>query len=79
MPMRDEETLKLWTVYDHPKDYPNHYVARLSEIGPRGVVRREQVMVSGGILGIRAQLAAMGLMRMARQPDDDPVIVEVWL
>lgn len=74
-------TLDMWTIYDHPTDYPDEYVAR-----------RWIVMSGGGFHGTGevlrerslAQLrdimrGAFHLTCIPRHEVDDPVIVETWL
>lgn len=65
--------LPMWTIYDHPRDYPHCYVARLF-INDRP---SNAVMTHATLQGLRAQLPP-GLFRMPRTPEDDPVIVETW-
>jgi hypothetical protein len=69
-----------WTIYDHPSDFPDCYVARKFALdkGAEPVPQRE-VMTSPTLDAIRGQLAAIGLMRFPRNAGDDPKIVETWL
>jgi hypothetical protein len=76
--MNDKEALHIWTVYDHPKDYPDHYVARLSLIGA-GVVQPTNAMFTADTLEEIHRLLPPGMTCLPRQEQDDPVIVEVWL
>jgi hypothetical protein len=71
----DDDTLAIWTVYDHPTDFPDSYVAR------RFLLERptRTVMIEPTLDALRSKLAALGLVRLARSPEDDPKIVEVWL
>ena len=32
------DTLSMWTVYAHPRDYPDDFVARRSEVLPGGLI-----------------------------------------
>lgn len=77
-----DDVVEVYAIYDHPRDYPDEFVARrwrirrgldmaLADLGPpniRGETLNE----------VRRQLPA-GLVRLGRLPDDDPVIVETWL
>jgi hypothetical protein len=74
-----ERTLDIWTVYDHPRDFPHSYVARLFVVGPNIVTRTEQFMISADLALIREQLAVRGLTRLSPMEGDDPVILETWL
>lgn len=69
------EQVRLYTVYDHPRDYPNCYVVRAWEGDkPCGVVA-----LGDNLEILRAMLAGQGLTCLACDPSDDPVIVETWL
>ena len=67
--------LPIWTVYDHPADYPACWVAR-KWIGEEPT---DAVMVAPTLELLRKWLADMGLVCMDRHPDDDPAIKETWL
>lgn len=67
--------LKIWTVYEKPKDFPNCFVARLFE----GEEATAEIMVCGDIEPIREELRRRGLVCFPRDENDDPVIVESWL
>lgn len=65
----------LWTIYDKPTDYPGLYVARKFTLaGPTATT-----MTSEDLDALRNALARMGLARIARSPEDDPVIIETWI
>ena len=67
------------TVYDHPSDYPDEWVARLSRITPGQVTPEAELWARASTLdGIRATIPD-GMTAMAAAPEDDPVIHEVWL
>lgn len=74
-----EEPLRMWTVYDHPTDYPDVYVARLFEVTASGAKPTSIMLHSEELSGIRAAMMANGLTRLQRSEDDDAKIVEVWL
>lgn len=71
--------LRMWTIYKHPKDYPDSYVARLWEADAGGPRMTASVVIASSLEFLREQMMDMGLVKLDRQPDDDPVIVEVWL
>jgi hypothetical protein len=77
--MNDKEALHLWTVYDHPRDYPDSYVARLMLIGRRGVIQRTNAMYTADSLDELRSLLPPGLTCLPRHEEDDPVILEVWI
>ncbi|MGL5878081.1 MAG: hypothetical protein ACRC2V_09930 [Xenococcaceae cyanobacterium] len=65
----------LWTIYKHPKDYPDSYVARKFV----GETPTDEVIVSKQLGTIQDELEALGLVKLASIPGDDPVIVETWM
>jgi hypothetical protein len=75
-----DEPLVMWTVYDHPDDQPDVFIARkwLIGIGPEPVATGE-VITSTSLDWIRFKLTRRGLVPLARDPKDDPMIVETWL
>ena len=67
-----------WTVYDHPRDYPDCFVAR-RWIGKGGdVIATADMFTAATLEEVRALLPA-GLIHFPRMPGDDPKIVEVWM
>lgn len=72
-------SLKMWVIYDHPKDFPNSFVARewlasVPEPQPTG-----HVMIGQDLEQIRGMLHSVGLVCLDRDENDDPVIVESWI
>jgi hypothetical protein len=72
------EFLHIWTVYDHPTDQPDCYVARLWIIGD-GQIKSSNDMFTADTLDELRRLLPPGLNRLDRFDQDDPKIVEVWL
>lgn len=70
--------LALWTVYSHPSDFPNDYVARRCEVNRNGIQQTGDVML-GELSIIRASFLQAGLTCLRRNEDDEPHIVESWL
>jgi hypothetical protein len=67
-------SLAIWVVYDHPRDYPDSFVARQWTLDkPTGIV-----IESVSLPVLREHFALRGLVCMDRAPEDDPVIVETW-
>lgn len=71
--------MDLWTIYDHPTDYPDLYVARRWRIGAGVMIATGHVLGDTDIEKIRQNLYRRGLVRINRSPQDDPKIMEVWL
>jgi phage FluMu protein Com len=77
---RDRGLLPIWTVFDHPRDYPDGYIARCFETGggqPDPVPTNFTLM--GELPLIRAALERSGLTCLTRNPQDDANIMESWL
>jgi hypothetical protein len=68
-------TLKLWTIYKHPTDYPDRFVARQFVLDKP----TENVIISPDIETLRSHFLEIGLSCITRSPHDEPQIVEVWL
>jgi len=72
--------LYMWTIYDHPRDYPICFVARKWEIGPHGATMPTDHICFGATLEEVRSLLPKGLICIRRDPvKDDPNIVETWL
>lgn len=67
--------LPIWVIYDHPTDWPDHYVARLW-IGERPT---GDMVLTFDLDLMREHLASRGFVRFDRVPEDDAKIVETWL
>lgn len=73
--------LPMWTIYDHPLDWPKGYMARKHEVG-NGTIRATSRMIGGtddSLPSLRRVFTEAGLTCMTRAVEDDPKIVEVWL
>jgi hypothetical protein len=67
--------LAIWTVYDHPTDFPEVFVARkFVDEKPT-----QEIMTDKYLSNLRERLAERGLMLLARDPSDDEKIVETWI
>jgi len=75
-----DHRLAMWTVYDHPTDFPNNFVARRFEIGsgPEPVAT-QSFIICPDLAALREQLLQMGLTPIMRADEDGPRIVECWL
>jgi len=72
------------TIYNRPKDLPDHYVVRGWKAMPDGTVQHKLVAMVApptevGLALLRDGLTYMGLTNIGRQPEDDPVILESWI
>ena len=69
-----------YAIYDHPRDYPNHYVVRRWDIHP-GVpvpIPNGNAELSETLSDARAAIPT-GFVNIGRQAGDDLVILEVWI
>lgn len=69
----------MWTIYDHPRDFPDDFVARKFLVSGRGPRATLDVLCFRDIEAARQSMISMGLTRIQRDPNDEPQIVEVWL
>lgn len=69
------QAFEVWTVYDHPTDFPANFIARLYV----GVDPTDQIIVTETLDALRMRLAEKGLTPVNRHPDDDANIVECWI
>lgn len=75
-PPRD--SLVMYTIYEHPRDYPEWYVLRRCWTLPGEIVMDSECRLGLCPASLRNYIPK-GLVRCLAGPDDDPVIVEVWL
>jgi hypothetical protein len=71
--------LRIWTVFSGAKDVASPFCARLSLVTEKGVVLTGDLIEADSIEALRLKFESEGLIAMPRDPNDDPVIVEVWL
>lgn len=71
--------LAVWAIYDHPRDFPDHFVARrwvIREGAAHPIATNDQraALTLDAVRG----LLPPGLIRLDRGPVDDVTIVETW-
>ena len=74
---------ELWVIFDHPRDYPNHFVLRrqlvIAADGGKSEIQFDQhAYLFETIQEARAALPD-GLVCLGRNYADDPVISETWI
>lgn len=78
--MQSEPCLEMWTVYAHPRDFPEQHVARLFRVRRSGIELTKQVVVSPELEDVRRVLRDdLGLACLPRAMGDEAHIVETWL
>jgi hypothetical protein len=68
----------MFVITDHPKDFPDYYVARLWLSLPT-VRAGDLVILDRKLESLRTTMAACGMVRIDADPTDDPVILEIWI
>jgi len=71
--------LSMWTIYDHPADHPNHFIAREYRVERGRYVATKNVHTAERIETLRKMMLERGLICITRDKRDDPIIVETWL
>lgn len=66
--------LEMFVIYDHPRDYPGHFVVRRWS-GDRPT---DDFAIADSIEIARTHVPS-GLCRLPHQPGEDDVIVETWI
>ena len=79
-PASAPEPFAMWTIYDHPNDIPDSFVARKWIIVKGGgSYPTDDVIVTESLIVLREIMINRGLARIDRHPDDDAKIVETWI
>lgn len=74
----EKHYLSVWTVFDHPTDYPEVFIARKWLLVSGVAVATSETVTGPTLQSVRDQIPA-GLHCFARSPEDDVYIVESWL
>jgi hypothetical protein len=74
----DMNRLPMWTIYDHPDDFEDNYVARLVYSAPR-LEATDLVVVASSLKELRKFCAETSSYCLPRSPGDDAYIVESWM
>jgi len=74
----DDKPLSMWTIYDHPTDRPDVFIARLWLVDHEGWKFTRETREAQTLDEVRGMLPR-GLTCLSRAPIDDPKIVETWL
>lgn len=69
-----------WVIFFNPTDYPGKYVLRRFQVGPGTVTpEAEPDGVFETLEDAREVFRGSTLVRIERDPNDEPQIVETWL
>jgi hypothetical protein len=74
----DITILEMYVIYHQPKDIPSPYVLRKWNLGDEGL-KTEGEFATGETLDEIRSLLPNYLIKLPRDPNDDPVIVETWI
>lgn len=72
------DRLPMFTITDHPTDYPDFFVARLALTLPAVEITAFAIM-DADLDRLRETMEALGLVKLDRMPGDSPAVVECWL
>jgi hypothetical protein len=68
----------IWIVYNRPLDHPDGHIARRREV-KKGINGPTVDAFVGDLKDIRKTFILAGLDCIARDPEDEPHVVESWL
>lgn len=71
--------LRMWTIYDHPTDFPEHWVVRPGRALPNRYVPAPRAWPFDTLEQCHEFLAPFHLTLLQRGDPDEPNIAEVWL
>ena len=75
-----DRPLLIYIIYDHPRDYPEHFVCRRQIIQGGEISFDERFFLqSENLETIRQFCREMKLYCFPRFENDDPVILETWI
>ena len=77
-PVDEESALPIFTIYRNPLDYPNKWVVRRMWITTAGLVPDKHADTADTLEAVRL-FVPPGLHWIQPDPEDDPVIVEMWI
>lgn len=70
--------MKIFTIYDHPRDYPDNFVVRGFDISDTGPAPDLNCTLANTLEEARKAIPS-GLINVGRFSDDDAAILEVWI
>lgn len=71
--------MPMFTVTENPADAPGFFVARLAVVSGRAPHITSFALKDENLERIRDALQNLGLVKLDRSPEDDPVILETWI
>ena len=74
----DDVIIEVLVIFDHPIDYPNHFVIRPQFAHKDGSISFGNAVLAESLDAARSMIPA-DKVQLLRHPNDDPKIVETWL
>lgn len=71
--------LVMWTIYDHPADYPESWVLRRSEVSAGVIVHDARPSAVTSTLKLARVRIPAGCVKVQHRDPVDPNIAEVWV
>lgn len=78
-PVPKVPVLSMWVIYDHPKDEPDHFIARRWLMRDGQMVATRETITCQSVAAIRGFLSSSAFTRINRSASDDASILEIWL
>jgi hypothetical protein len=72
------EPLTLYTIYERPRDYPDHFVLREHHVTGDGNCPSLVACIGPSLEAVR-KFVPDGTVNLGRMPQDEPQIVETWV
>ena len=72
------DALMLWTIYNHPSNAPDHFIARKWLVSGGESTMTDEVFKAGTLEELR-KLLPPGLYHIPRSDEDDSTVIESWL
>ncbi len=72
-----DNDLLVWTIYDHPLDFPDGYVVRPHS--SKHARPLNLVFAHAQLAVVRAALQHLGLTCLPRDASDPPAVLETWI
>lgn len=69
----------MWVLYDHPKDFPDKYVARKWHVQNGRGTPTDEIITDDELDELREKMQRKCLTKIQRNTIDDPVIIETWM
>jgi hypothetical protein len=79
--MRMPDRMIVWAVYDHPRGFPDVFVAQKWEVTPQGSEKTDIIKTDPDLDNLRRRLIDEEFCGgcLPARPDDDPEAIELWL